>query len=94
MRLVWAPTAIRHLREAGDFIAQDNPDAADALIARIAKSADTLALLPTSGRAAADGRRIISVPRTPFRLVYRLEADIILILAVWHGAREWPFDPR
>lgn len=94
MRLVWAPTAIRHLREAGGFIAQDNPDAADALIARIAESADTLALFPTTGRAAADGRRILSVPRTPFRLVYRLEGGIILILAVWHGARAWPFDPR
>ncbi len=72
MRLVWAPTAIRHLREA----------------------AGTLALFPTAGRATASGHRMLAVPRTPFRLVYRAETDRILITAVWHGARAWPFDPR
>jgi toxin ParE1/3/4 len=94
VRLVWAPTAIRHLREAAAFIAQDNPDAADSLVTRLTVAAETLALFPASGRATADGRRMLSVPGTPFRLVYRPQADLILIVAVWHGARAWPFDPR
>ena len=94
MRLVWAPIALHHLAEARDFVAQDNPDAAEALVVRLAACAETLAQFPGAGRATGNGRRILSVPRTPFRLVYRPLADRILIIAVWHGAREWPFDPR
>ena len=94
MRLVWAPTALHHLAEARDYVAQDKPDAAEALVSRLTEVTETLALFPQAGRAMGDGRRILSVPGTPFRLVYRPLADRILIIAVWHGARQWPSDPR
>jgi plasmid stabilization system protein ParE len=90
VKLVWSPIALRHLREARDFIAQDNPEAADRLVALIDERAATLALFPGAGRAEPAGRRALALPPTPFRLIYRTLPDRILILAVWHGARAWP----
>ena len=38
--------------------------------------------------------RAAAVRNTAYRLIYAIAADEVLILRVWHGAREWPFDPR
>ncbi len=90
MRLVWSPLALRHLREARDFIAQDDPDAADRLVASIEARTATLLLFPAAGRADKGGRRSLALPPTPYRLVYRAHHGQVDILAVWHGARQWP----
>ena len=89
MRLVWSPASRRHLREARDFIAQDNPDAADALVALIEARAETLRLFPAAGRQDSAGRRLMAMPPTPYSLVYRVLADRVFVIAVWHGARAW-----
>ena len=89
MRLDFSYTAQRHLREARDFIAQDNPDAADALVALIAERAATLQRFPLAGRALGADRRGLALPPTPYSLIYRVVSDRVLILAVWHGARQW-----
>ena len=45
-----------------------------------------------TGRDHADeaGRRLFAVPGTSFLLIYRVENDDLIILRVWHGARQWP----
>jgi plasmid stabilization system protein ParE len=78
------------MREARDFIAQDNPDAADRLVALIGSRAETLLLFPAAGRRTETGRRSLALPPTSYRLIYRRAANEILILSVWHGARTWP----
>ena len=90
MRLTWTPTALRHLHEARAFIASDNPDAAEVLIEQIADRAQTLLRFPAAGRPEAAGRRSLALPPTPYLLIYRVAATRIIILAVWHGARQWP----
>ena len=90
MRLTWSATALSHLREARDFIAQDNPDAADALVTQIAARAETLQRFPQAGRAFGPDRRALALPPTPYSLIYRVLPDRVVILAVWHGARAWP----
>jgi len=90
VRLVWSRTAQRHLREARDFIAQDNSEAADALVALIAARAATLQEFPLAGRALRGDRRAFALPSTPYRLFYRVLPDRVVIQAVWHGARAWP----
>ncbi|MBX9593398.1 MAG: type II toxin-antitoxin system RelE/ParE family toxin [Roseomonas sp.] len=94
MRLVIAATARRDLTEAIAFIAADNPRAAERQSAPIQAATLRLIDFPGMGRVDRDGNRIAQVPGTPFRLVYEAPPDHILILRVWHGAREWPFDPR
>lgn len=89
MRLVWSAASRRHLREARDLIAQDNPDAAEALVAVIGERAQTLQLFPAAGRQDALGRRLLALPPTPYSLIYRILPDRIFVIAVWHGARQW-----
>lgn len=82
--------AVRQLREARAFIARDDPDAADRLVAAIRQTADRITAFPRSGVPLGGPHRASQVPRTPFRLIYRLEAaDRLRIIAVWHGARAW-----
>jgi toxin ParE1/3/4 len=90
VNLIWMPVALRHLRQARDYIAQDNPEAADALVAGLMDRAEILARFPQAGRVHSGMRRIMALPPTPFSLIYRAYPDRITILAVWHGARQWP----
>jgi toxin ParE1/3/4 len=90
MRLVFAASARRDLAEAIDFIRQDNPAAAQEQSRRIRAAARRLPEFPHLGGELDDDRRRLQVPRTPFILVYRVTPGAILILRVWHGARQWP----
>lgn len=90
MRLEFSRTAQRHLREARDFIAKDNPDAADTLVALIVARAATLRQFPLAGRALGGDRRAFALPPTPYSLIYRILPARVVVLAVWHGARAWP----
>jgi plasmid stabilization system protein ParE len=89
VRLVWSEAARRHLQEVREFIAQDNPDAADRLIALIATRAETLEHFPLAGRLLGAERRALALPPSPYSLVYRVTPDRVLILGVRHGARAW-----
>lgn len=91
MRLLWSPRALQHLRDARDHIAEDNPIAADALARQLMLRGALLERFPESGRQREDGRRSLALPPTAYSLVYRIRGDRITILAVWHGARQWPF---
>jgi plasmid stabilization system protein ParE len=89
VRLEFSRTAQRHLREARDFIARDNPDAAEALVALIASRATTLQQFPLAGRLLSGDRRALALPPTPYSLIYRSLPERVIVLAVWHGARAW-----
>ncbi|MCA1538255.1 type II toxin-antitoxin system RelE/ParE family toxin, partial [Bradyrhizobium sp. NBAIM03] len=43
MKLLWTPRSLRNSREIADYIATENEAAAGRLIARIRRTADTLA---------------------------------------------------
>jgi plasmid stabilization system protein ParE len=90
VRLEFSRTAQRQLWEARDFIAQDNPDAADALVALIIARAATLQQFPLAGRPLGGDRRAFALPPTPYSLIYRHLPARVVVLAVWHGARAWP----
>jgi plasmid stabilization system protein ParE len=45
---------------------------------------------PAAGRMDRAQRRALTLPPTPYRPIYRIAGDRVLILAVWHGARQWP----
>ena len=88
MRLVLADRALDDLREAIAFIAQDDPDAAERIALRLREAAALLAQFPHLGHAVSErDRRVFSVPGTAFRLIYRVSADRLTVLRIWHGAR-------
>lgn len=91
MRLRWTTPALRDLEAIGDYIARDNPAAATRVVTRIFDQADLLASHPHAGRAGrVPGTRELVVSDTPFILPYRVLEEAVEVLAVFHGARQWP----
>jgi toxin ParE1/3/4 len=58
---------------------------------RIVSSVQRLATFPMAGRAGrVPGTRELVISNTPFIAAYALHHDRIVVLAVYHGAQQWP----
>jgi toxin ParE1/3/4 len=91
MRIRWLARAIRHVIEIRNYIAVDNPVAAENVGRRLVDASRRLADAPGMGRAGrATGTRELVVAGTPYVIVYRVKENAIEIIAVLHGARKWP----
>ncbi len=91
MRIAWTLRALRDLRAARGYIAEDNPRAAETMALRILESTERLVEFPASGRQGRiPNTRELVVTETPFVVPYRVTGEVIEILAVLHGARKWP----
>ena len=91
MTILWSPTAVGDLVQIRRTIADNNPPTARAIAEPILASVETLRDFPNMGRAGrlADTRELV-VPGTPFIIPYRVTARGVEIIAVLHGARQWP----
>lgn len=88
MKVSWSLPAIRDLEEMQDYVAERRPASAHRLISRIFSQTERLlSERPEIGRVATTRELVIT--RTPYIVVYRLRTEIE-ILAVIHGARDWP----
>jgi toxin ParE1/3/4 len=91
VRIRWLRLARNDLHHVRGYIAQDHPSAAEIVSRRILRAVETLAEFPERGRLErVSGTRELVVPRTPFIVAYRWQADTIEIIRVIHGARRWP----
>ncbi|WP_036296742.1 type II toxin-antitoxin system RelE/ParE family toxin [Methylosinus sp. PW1] len=96
MKVLWTRPALRDLEQIGDYVSRDNPAAAAKLIARICERVDALAQQPSLGRPGrVPQTRELVIAGTPFLAPYRVRAEVVEILAIFHGARLWPgeFEP-
>ena len=76
------------LEEILGYIAEDNPQAAEALLERMNATFRRLAERPLSGRAREEfGRSLRSAPVGDYLIFYRPMEDGVQILHVVHGAR-------
>lgn len=90
MKLLWSPTARRHLRQAEAFIVTDDPAAAERTAKRIVEAVERLADFPASGRPGRmPHTRELVVSGTPFILPYRIRGEVVEILGVLHDSRKW-----
>ena len=90
-QVVWFHRAVISLEKIGDYIAQDNPQAAYKVIQKIRTHGDSLAYNPELGRLGrVEGTRELVVPGLPYILPYTVESDRIIILHVLHTSRKWP----
>jgi toxin ParE1/3/4 len=91
VHLKWTRPAIKDLRDAGDFIALDNPTAADRMADRVKEAVEYLIQYPNIGRSGrVRGTRELIISGTPLIVVYRIKTPAIEILRVLHHARKWP----
>jgi addiction module RelE/StbE family toxin len=73
------------------YYAERNPSSADRVVGTILKAANGLIRFPLMGRPGAlEGTRERVVTRYPYRIVYRIEEDVVVVLRVIHGAQQWP----
>jgi plasmid stabilization system protein ParE len=73
-----------------DYIAKDSEYYAARFIARIIDASETLQQLPLIGRVVpeAEDETIRELLFQSYRIMYRVEADRVLILTVIHGSRD------
>jgi len=91
MRLEWTHKAMGDLREAGEYIALDNTEAAHRMATRIIEAVEYLIDQPNIGRPGIlSGSRELIVSGTPFIVVYWVRGAAVQILRVLHHARKWP----
>ena len=91
MRVRWLRVALANLEEEADYIAEDNPGAADPLVKRIMRAVNLLGKNPAMGRPGrVSGTRELVVGDTPYIVPYRVRANAVEILRVFHAARKWP----
>ena len=84
-------TAIANLEQLHDYIADRNPDAAQAAAERIIAAVASLERFPYMGRVGrAPETRELVVPGTPFVVPYRATDDRVIILAVLRAEQNWP----
>jgi toxin ParE1/3/4 len=89
MKLVWSDLAVADLAAIHDYIARDSPHYARRFVERLLAAVEPLASFAHLGRVTpeGDGRHRELLVR-PYRIIYRLEGERILIVTVVHGSRD------
>jgi plasmid stabilization system protein ParE len=92
MRLVWLPEAQTDVRRLYDFLLAEAPSAAERAIRAIPLGAGKVLEFPRIGRPMEDEteRRELFIPfgTGAYVLRYRIHADAIVIVRVWHSRQE------
>jgi len=89
MKVRWTEQSHARLAEIFEFVARDDLEAADRLVARLIEGGEALGRFPRSGRRvpeirSADVREVIE---GNYRIVYRVRKRVVEILTVFEGHR-------
>jgi len=91
MKLRWLEAAIADLRAIKAYIAEENPEAAQRVIAQIRSETGLLTSQSSIGREGRiAGTRELLIRQYPYIVAYRELPDEVHILAVVHTSRRWP----
>lgn len=89
MRLRRLPSAIADVDELWLYIAQHDRAAADRMVDDLNTMIDKLLDFPLMGRARPDLHPLVrSVPVKPYVVAYRVNDNTIVIIRVFHAARD------
>jgi plasmid stabilization system protein ParE len=92
MKIRYTETALVEINEIFAYIFERNPSAAERVVARIERTIQNLGDFPEMAQEADEpGARRMPVAGYPFLVFYTIEADEVVILHVWHGARRPPW---
>ncbi|MCA1733852.1 MAG: type II toxin-antitoxin system RelE/ParE family toxin [Acidobacteria bacterium] len=90
-KVIWAPRAADLLEEVARDIESDSPEAARKLVQEAMRTADSLDELSERGRIVPElhdsSYRELFIGK--FRLVYRVHAEQVAVVAFVHGARDF-----
>jgi toxin ParE1/3/4 len=89
VKVRFTPSARTQFLSAISYIRQDKPSAAVSFRDRAEKILRRLEDFPESGRIIPEfpelPYREVIIP--PYRFFYKIKADVVWIVAVWHGAQ-------
>ena len=85
----WSPQALEDLEMIAEYIARDSDFYARAVVQAVVESARSLGTMPNCGRVVPEfgDPRIRERLIYSYRLIYRIETERVLIVAVIHGQR-------
>ena len=88
----WTKRAQGHLFAVGDYIATDDPVAADRWIAKLSERADRAARVPNAGRNIPEFARedVREVFVRSYRIMYRIDRRSIVVFCVLEGHQQVP----
>lgn len=89
-RVAWTETAWRDLEHVADYIAEDSPGYAAALVRRIRDQARSLEELAERGRIVPelDESTVRELVVGSYRLIYEIGETEVHVLGLIHGARD------
>jgi len=91
MRLRWTEEAANDLERIADYLVQNTPGRAQALIERIYDAAGSLLTLPHRGRPGkVKGTRELVLTALPYVVVYVVREDAVVVVRILHAAQQWP----
>lgn len=88
-QIIWAPQAIEDVGAIRGYVERDSPRSADLLVERLLSAVEHLETDSLSGRVVPEiGNDAVSeVIHGNYRIVYRVQPDLVEIVTVFHGAR-------
>jgi addiction module RelE/StbE family toxin len=90
VKLVWSESALHQFTQLFEYIAAQNPDAAERIADQIDEAALSLLDFPEMGSPGLRaGTRKRVVTGTRYLLTYAIRGENIVILNVWHGRQDW-----
>ena len=92
MKVVWSEAALRHLEAIHDYISGDSLTYAKRMVDRLTVKSKRAASFPEFGQMVPEYQRpdVREIIEGPYRIVYRIEIDRVVIVAVIHGASALP----
>lgn len=91
MPIVWLSVAVQDVLQIRTFIADQDPQSARKVSARIDQVISHLAKMPKMGRPGRIfGTRELAISGTPFLAIYRVREGRVEILRVLHGRQPLP----
>jgi toxin ParE1/3/4 len=91
MRVRWTPAAADNLEHIKNFLAEHQPQLAQSTVLELYQAIRSLKISPRRGRPGREaGTRELVLPRLPYIVAYRIKAETLEILHIYHGAQNRP----
>src|ERR1039457_2505202 len=94
MKIIWSPLAVDRALEIAEYIAQDNPSAAENWANAVFTNVEQLNKFPENGRIVPEINNYFfrELIYGNYRIVYRIEENRVSILTIRHGKQILPVD--
>jgi plasmid stabilization system protein ParE len=92
MRVHWTQNAVEHIVNIYEHIALNSPTYANRMVDKITRRSEQITDQPLSSRKVPEYQTddIRELIEKPYRIIYRIKADQIDVVAVIHAARLLP----